>query len=1051
MLVRIILFIFLFALSLSALANNIPFKNFSIDNPLAYRAVSTIVQDKHGFLWFGSSEGIYRYDGYQFNRFYHKPDLDNSLSSNVISQMLVDKKGRLWVATRGGGLSLLLDTSETFLTFNQGNTQAPINNDFINKIAQDNEGKLWIGTEDGLSILSEDGGQWKTQSIHFERVNSSLRGKVIESILVLNDSAVWVGTNGGGIDIFDISGKSVKTLSFQALDKAIVTDMFQDSDGIVWIGTSDSGVFKYSPYTQQVSRFSININNAPANDLSIEDIFQDRSGRIWVASDKGVTLIDLTTEQQHHHTHSVSNYHSLSNDFALTFYQDNKGIVWVGTFSGVSRWDPNLTMFKQYGDYGFPEIANSLVMKMVQWDQHSVLFNTYEGKIYQYNQLADSINEFLPELNLSKYRLTAMFLHENMLFVGTRASGLLEIDLQTKTTKRYVNNANDSGSISANGITDIIADRSGTVWVATFHGGLNRRLAPGAFERFQASSELSDQSPSTNHLLQLMIDHDGFLWLATYGGGINRMDINSRTFVHIMHNKADNSSISSDFSWALLQDNKANLWVGTQGAGLNLLKAEDLINEDFNFTRYSQSDGLKDLTIYALNQDEMGNLWFSSNKGISKLLIKENEFSHFDTRHGLVTMEYNHGATLKALNDEMFFGSAKGLTSVNPRDFVKLNDTPEVKLVGINKLNEKVAPAAAILGMHRVEFSYTDQLVSFEYVGLNFSEPNSTNYQYRLLGFDEQWVDAGKLRRATYTNLPHGEYVFQVKASNADGQWSDPGISLDVIVTPAPWNTWWAFLAYSMFLALALLLYSRQVNSKLVAERNLQLSLKQQVEEKTKRYIEKNQELELANKQLEKLSIIDNATGLRSRRYLDIYIEQAVSLMHQMHQNIAPSERASLPRLFLMLIKVPKIDSFNTTQLINLIDLLKYSSNPDDLIVRWSEDSFAVIGYEKDNAAKYLAVKLQDRFKQVLIGKGDTKIVYSFYPFSIEQPLEYSWEQVSSFIEHVLTLTASDDDFDLAAINGLQDLHAAYVQIAASTSIEQMKEFVKIEVTSSGD
>ena len=259
MLVRIILFIFLFALSLSALANNIPFKNFSIDNPLAYRAVSTIVQDKHGFLWFGSSEGIYRYDGYQFNRFYHKPDLDNSLSSNVISQMLVDKKGRLWVATRGGGLSLLLDTSETFLTFNQGNTQAPINNDFINKIAQDNEGKLWIGTEDGLSILSEDGGQWKTQSIHFERVNSSLRGKVIESILVLNDSAVWVGTNGGGIDIFDISGKSVKTLSFQALDKAIVTDMFQDSDGIVWIGTSDSGVFKYSPYTQQVSRFSINI------------------------------------------------------------------------------------------------------------------------------------------------------------------------------------------------------------------------------------------------------------------------------------------------------------------------------------------------------------------------------------------------------------------------------------------------------------------------------------------------------------------------------------------------------------------------------------------------------------------------------------------------------------------------------------------------------------------------------------------------------------------------------------------------------------------------
>lgn len=197
--IRIVLFFFLFTYSVFASANNTPFKNFSIDNPLAYRAVSSIVQDKHGFLWFGSSEGVYRYDGYQFTRFYYDPNIDNSLSSNVVSQLLLDAKGRLWVATRGGGLNLLQDDSETFTTFNQSSAIAPINNDFINKLAQDKLGKLWVGTEDGLTIISESNGEWVTQPITFDKSKKGLNGKVIESILMLNDKTVWVGTNGGGL------------------------------------------------------------------------------------------------------------------------------------------------------------------------------------------------------------------------------------------------------------------------------------------------------------------------------------------------------------------------------------------------------------------------------------------------------------------------------------------------------------------------------------------------------------------------------------------------------------------------------------------------------------------------------------------------------------------------------------------------------------------------------------------------------------------------------------------------------------------------------------
>ena len=475
-----------------AQAEKISFKNFPIETPLAYRSVTAIGQDNQGYIWFGSSEGLFRYDGYQFVRYETEANTPTSLSSNIISQLLLDKSGRLWVATRGGGVNLYDDKTNSFKHFTRDTQVASLSNNFVNQLIADEEDKVWIGTESGLSILKLSGNTWQTFAVE----EKLLGNKAIETIALVGKGEVWVSTSEGDLFVFDLNGKYLRSIVSDFSKKTVITSIFQDNDGLVWLGTNDSGLMNYNTFTLKLSTFPLQLNQKKSSNQNIEDIFQDDDDILWVASDKGLTLLDLNHNRQYHHSHSVSNVHSLSNDIALTIYKDNTGIVWVGTFSGVSRWDPNMTMFKQYLDYGYPELASSLVMDFLQLSDETILFNTYEGRIYQYNEKLNTIERYLVDQNLTKYRLTAMFYYHEQLYIGTRSSGLLQIDVKNKTLISYRHDPDKPESISANGVTDINVDNEGNIWVSTFLGGLNLLKKDGRFEHLQVNANKPEFGPN---------------------------------------------------------------------------------------------------------------------------------------------------------------------------------------------------------------------------------------------------------------------------------------------------------------------------------------------------------------------------------------------------------------------------------------------------------------------------------------------------------------------------------------------------------------------------
>lgn len=1012
----------------------------------------TIAQDKDGFMWFGGQEGLHRFDGHQLLSFYNKAGDPKSLSSNVISRVIIDSKQRLWIGTRGGGLNLYEPESKTFKHLTTKTQNAKITNDGINTLFEDSEGKIWIGTENGLNILSIGEGHWNVAKIqHSLGDKVGLSHNTIYSIIETDRNEIWVGTNGGGISVFDLAGRFKRIIKYAPTNtenyaNKFVNALFKDKQGNIWVGTVDNGLLRYNMAEKTFVHFTFDVADKHSiSSNTIHNIYQDFANDIWIATDNGLTIFDFETKSFDRFNYAASNPYSVSSNFIMNFFEDSNGLMWIGTNNGLNRWDPTMTTFRQYTAREHPALDRPNITNFSQASAESIFFSAYNGRIYQLLVNTDQVIEL--DLNgfFENLRIMTLFYDDGSLWIGTRSSGLYQVNLSTKSIKSFTHDELNLSTISANSITGIIKGRDGVLWISTFHQGLNRLNADGSFTRFIYDKNNPHVGPNNNSILHLLEDEQGIIWLATYGGGLSRLDPKTQKFKHIINDESDPESLSSDLSWYLLLDKDKNLWISTQAAGLNILSYENRIQQNYKFKRIDTNDGMKSQTVYSLIQDNYDDIWLSSNQGISRYSLASKTFKHFDLSHGLVDLDYNHGAIFKGQNNVIYFGAGKGVSSIQPDNNQNKILPPQVRLTNVFKLNEPLVFSTAITDLKSLELNYNDQLVSFEYVGLNYAYPESTKYKYRLLGFDQEWIDAGKSRRATYTNLPAGNFQLQIIAGNSDDVWSEPGLSLDVVVKPAPWNTWWAYIFYALLVAISLLFYSRLLNRKLVIEQQQKLYLEQQVQEKTEKFKSKNIELAQANKQLEKAAITDKVTGVKSRRYLDIYIEQTSQLMQQMHKNLLPVQRELMPRLYILMVQVESKTEISNSQLINLTDLLLYTRNSDDLVIRWSHDTFAVIGYEKGNNANELAARLSTRLKTALDEASSIHMAYSFFPFSRENLFDLTWDQISVLLEQALNHARENTQLSWLGLCAPKGETFDYLALMKNHSLEHLKSQVVIK------
>jgi len=1028
-----------------ALESGIRFQHLTIEDGLPHGRITTILQDDTGFLWFGTGEGLARYDGYNFKAFKHDPNNSNSISSNVIKSIIKDSQGNLWIGT-DTGLNQFNPKIQQFTHFrHQNNDLNSLSDDNVRSIVEDRKGNLWLGTSGGLNHFNPNTLQFTHYRHQIDNINS-LTNDDIFSILVDQEGELWVGTNGGGLNHFNPKTKQFTHYRHQVKDSNSLShdsirSLLKDSQGDLWVGTRGGGLNQFNLKTQQFThyRHQVNDSNSLTND-DIWSIFEDGQGDFWLGTYNGLNHLNIKTGKITHHLHQADDLYSLSDNDVISIVEDNQGNIWLGTYSkGVSYFNPKYIKFKYLELKGNASVWSILKDSSgnLWWGTHDGLnyLNTKTKKIISYQHKGKNSNGLSHE-----YVYALLEDNKGNLWAGTR-DGLNHIDLKTGEFTHYFHQAKNPNSLSNNDVSSLLEDKHGNLWVGTSDGLNHFDLKSEKFTHYRQQAS-NPNSLSNNDVWSILEDSQGNLWIGTNGGGLNHFNTKTQKFTQYRHQENDPNSLIHDEVESILEDSHGNLWVGTT-QGLNLF---DNIEE--KFTRYTTANGLPNNVIYRIEEDKRGYIWLSTNNGLSRLTPKTAEFKNYDIDHGLQSNEFNSGSSFISKNGELFFGGIKGFNRFYPENIIDDMQLPKVVITEMLLLNESVpviplndvnnnkkhstipltrnttsfSLTQVINKTKAITLTYQENIVAFEFSALHFLNPKKNQYAYQLVGWDKKWVSTDyKNRRATYTNLPYGDYTFRVKASNADGYWNEQGASLKVTLLPPPWKTWWAYTLYGIFLVSLVLAFVYSQRKKVIFERNVNAQLEDKVVERTSQLEYKAKELQKSNMLLEEMSLTDQLTGLKNRRFLLNNVESDIRLVLRKYKSSHESESKNNPSdadLIFFLIDLDHFKMVNDIHghtagdavLLQIKVILEQVFRETDYLVRWGGEEFLVIARftERSNGPE-LAERLRQAVETHSFNIGDEKVLkktcsigFACFPFLTEDTEALTWEQVVDVADHCM-------------------------------------------------
>jgi signal transduction histidine kinase/ligand-binding sensor domain-containing protein len=833
------------------------FEHFSIDDGLSQASVYSIVQDKKGFLWFATADGINRYDGYTFKVFRHDPMDPNSLSGNFIYSVFEDSKGRLWVGIDGGGLNRFDAQTERFIHFTHDPADPhSLSHNKVRVIFEDHKGTLWIGTAGGgVNRFDEDTGQFKHFK-HSETDAGSLSHNDVYTLHEDDNGDLWLGT-GAGLNRFDANLQRFDRYQHQKTDTRSLSHnqvfaIEQNTKNSLWVGTYD-GLNLFDVNTKQFKRLKHNTGDVKSlRHNNIRSLFKDADGTLWIGTNGGgISQYDQKNQRFVHFMQDVTDTGSLSSNYIRPIYKDDQGIFWIGTVgSGLNKFDSRKQRFGHVkGLSSQPKsLSNNTVWSVYKDSQNNLWVGTDDGLNQQKHQNRDFIHfkhqpSDVKSLSISRIGAAAIIEDTHGThWIGTVDGGLNKYNSKTNDFYRYRHQPLVPGSLSGDHILAIHHDTKGNFWVGTYSRGLNLYLPQSDNFRHFVHDKTDPNSLSNNTISAIHEDSKGNLWIGTHGG-LNRFDYQSQQFESFSHQPSNPQSLSHNNVLSIHEDNKGTLWVGTDDGGLNRF---DRTNN--TFTDYREIDGLVNDTVYGILEGDKGHLWLSTNKGLSSFNPVTETFKTYDAYDGLQSNEFSQGAYFKGDDGELFFGGINGFNRFYPQNIKDDKQVPDVVLTDFLVANQSVPIQSdvqddshnntsnknvftlpkTIDDLTQLTLSYKQNLLSFEFAALHFTNPKKNQYAYKLQGQDEDWIytDA-KNRRATYTNLPSGNYTLRIKASNRDGYWNEQGKSLNITVTPPPWETWWAYTIYMLIIVGILWAFVHAQHKKVLYERAVVLNLKE--------------------------------------------------------------------------------------------------------------------------------------------------------------------------------------------------------------------------------
>jgi DNA-binding NtrC family response regulator/ligand-binding sensor domain-containing protein len=870
-------------------------------------------------MYFGTEDGLNRYDGYNFMVMRNNPENINSISYNDINSLHLDTYGNIWIGTFNSGLNKYNPYTKKIIRFvHDPSDPKTLSHDNINAICSDTLGIIWVGTDNGLNKLIPkypDADEYLIERFFYQKDKLNSEGaNSVQALLMDHFFNLWIGTANGLSILFNdhdiieqddfIFYKSAIN-DVNTLSNNLVRIIYQDEDSDIWIGT-DGGLNKVIKNRNgEISGFKRYLQNTndsfSLREREVYALCEDNSGKLWIGTNGGgLILLDKKTEILIRYIHDPLDSRSISYNEIRSLFKDRSGTMWIGTYGSgidkVSRGAGEFILYK-YKPNDRKSLSHPIVWSIYE-DKNGILWiGTHGGGLNKLDRINNQYTYYKHNSDnpnsLSNDIVRVVFEdHKGIFWIGTHGGGVNKFNPETNTFLTYKNDPSDPSSLAADEIRSIYEDRAGTIWIGTYGSGLDKFDSETETFTHFVNDPNDNLSISNNFVRTIYEDKSGNLWIGTEGGGLNKFERATNTFQNFKADVDDSSSLNSDYIFTIHESPEGILWLGTWGGGLNRFDIKTKKAEHF-----TADDGLPSNAIYGILEDEKGNLWLSTNNGLSRFNPASKFIGNYNVKDGLQNNEFNGGSYFKNKSGEMFFGGINGFNSFYP-DRIKDNKfIPPVLITSFQKFNKEVDFDKPVYSMDQIDLSYEDYVFSFEFTSLDYSAPEKNKYIYKMEGLDKEWISTSASRRfATYTTLSPGDYTFRVKGTNSDGIWNESGASLKITIHPPYWMTWWfrTIVAIAvMFIAFAF------YRSRVRKLENKRKALAERLDEKTKH----SNELQSALSEVERLK---NRLEVEN-----IYLKDEIKLQHNFENIITQSENMKK-----VLHKVEQVSSTDATVLV---------------------------------------------------------------------------------------------------------------------------------------
>lgn len=769
------------------------FKNLSVQNGLSQNTVNAILQDKQGFMWFGTKDGLNRYDGLSFRKFKHDDRSQRSIGNNFITALYEDAKGNIWVGT-DVGLYIYDPEKDFFRHFTELSAESTRIEHTVTAISGDNQGCVWVAVESqGLFCYDLE----KRQLQNYTLKDFSFLTTNVQTFVFDNSGTLWIGCYGDGLFY---SKDRLKTLhpylspteNKETYANDVVISLVKGAYNCLYVGSLKGGVKELNLTSNKLH--DLLLADEHGESVFCRELLVASDNELWIASESGLYIYNLRLGKYVHLRSSINDPYSLSDNAIYSLCKDREGGIWIGSyFGGVNYYPRFYTNFEKYYPKGTENgLHGKRVREFCQDNQGVLWIGTEDGGLNRFNPKTKTFSFFTPSNAFTNVH--GLCLVNDYLWVGTFSKGVKVVDTRTGAIVKTYQKTDSPRSLIDNSVFSICRTTTGDIYLGTLFGLL----------RYNKQTDDFDRIPELNgkFVYDIKEDSGGNLWLATYANGAYCYNVSEKRWKNYLHDDNNPKSLPYDKVVSIFEDSHRQVWLTTQGGGFCRFHPETE-----TFTSYNLADGLPNDVVYQIVEDKDGLFWLTTNNGLVCFQPTTGAIKVYTTSNGLLGDQFNYRSSFETEDGTIYLGSIDGFVAFNPKNFSENKSLPSIVITDFLLFGKDVYVGEPGSPLEK-SITFSDELVlqsnqnsfSFRLAALDFQAPKMSKIMYKLDGFDADWLTVGESPIVTYSNLRYGNYTFRVKVSNSDGVWNEEGITLSIHILPPFYFSIWAYFVYALLI-----------------------------------------------------------------------------------------------------------------------------------------------------------------------------------------------------------------------------------------------------------